>query len=143
MQHLLFHHLGEDALVMTSANVPGEPMVLNDNDALELKVEYYLLHDREIINRCDDTVVRTYGNGRSICVREGERHLRAWMFDSKGTGMSLGTQENLCGAVATNGQLLVTQYIGDVGFAQGDRLPQRLELLISRTAPGRGEHRCD
>ncbi len=113
MQHLLFHHLGEDALVMTSANVPGEPMVLNDNDALELKVEYYLLHDREIINRCDDTVVRTYGN-RTFYLRKGRGTTPSSLdVRSKGTGIGLGAQENLCGAVATNGRLYVTQYIGD------------------------------
>jgi hydrogenase maturation protein HypF len=59
MHHLLFHHLKEDALVMTSANLPGEPMVLRDSDALDLKAEAYLMHDREIVNRCDDSVLRT------------------------------------------------------------------------------------
>ncbi len=46
MQHLLFHHLEEDALVMTSANVPGEPMVLRELDALTLGADMYLMHDR-------------------------------------------------------------------------------------------------
>ena len=36
MHHLLFSHLEHDALVMTSANVPGEPMVTDDGKAKEL-----------------------------------------------------------------------------------------------------------
>ena len=37
MQHLLFSFLPEDALIMTSANVPGDPMVLRDEDAMSLR----------------------------------------------------------------------------------------------------------
>ena len=46
---------------MTSANVPGEPMVLRDSDALDLRADLYLMHNREIANRCDDSVVRAFG----------------------------------------------------------------------------------
>ena len=56
--YTLFHYLNSDGVIMTSANVSGEPMVIRNEDAFELKAEYFLLHNREIVNRIDDSVVR-------------------------------------------------------------------------------------
>jgi hydrogenase maturation protein HypF len=74
MQHLLFHHLKEDALVMTSANVPGEPMVLRESDALTLGADMFLMHDREIVNRCDDSVVRSFLD-KTYFIRKSRGHI--------------------------------------------------------------------
>jgi hydrogenase maturation protein HypF len=59
------HHLllaGVDAtLVMTSANVTDEPIAYRDDDALERLgdiADLFLLHDRPIQTRTDDSVVR-------------------------------------------------------------------------------------
>ncbi len=61
LHHLLFQETNEPAYIMTSANIPGEPMLI-DNDEIIAKLEgiadYYLLHDRKIVNRCDDSVIR-------------------------------------------------------------------------------------
>lgn len=46
-------------LVMTSANIADEPLVKNDEEVrkkLKKIVSFYLTHNREIINRCDDSV---------------------------------------------------------------------------------------
>jgi hydrogenase maturation protein HypF len=63
--HLLFKGIDEP-LIMTSANLPSEPMVKDNDEALRrLKgiADYYLVHDRRILNRCDDSVLR-YNDGR-------------------------------------------------------------------------------
>ena len=113
MHHVLFHHLPENALVMTSANVPGEPMVLRDEDAMSLNAECYLLHNREIINRCDDSVVRTFDD-KTYFLRKSRGHIPSGIeFRAKGSAIGLGAQENITGAVGHDGKIFQTQYIGD------------------------------
>ncbi|WP_409200370.1 carbamoyltransferase HypF [Methanobrevibacter sp. DSM 116169] len=59
MHYLLFDN-NLDTLVMTSANVPGEPMMITNEEILNLDkiADYFLIHNRRIINRCDDSVIR-------------------------------------------------------------------------------------
>jgi hydrogenase maturation protein HypF len=63
----LHHLLLTDAdvpLVMTSGNLSEEPIAYKDDDALQRLgniAEYFLVHDREIQLRCDDSVARTIG----------------------------------------------------------------------------------
>ena len=71
LHHLLFashpssltpHHL-LTALVMTSGNISDEPVVFEDHVALTSLAEiadYFLLHDRPIHIRCDDSVMRVF-----------------------------------------------------------------------------------
>lgn len=112
MHHLLFHHLEEDALVMTSANAPGEPMILNDA-VTRLKADCFLLHNREIVNRCDDSVIRVF-NGRTNLIRRSRGHVPASMpLGLKGEAIGVGAQENLTGCLGAGGKLHLTQFIGD------------------------------
>jgi hydrogenase maturation protein HypF len=58
-------------LVMTSANLHGDPLVIEDGEALDRLAgiaDAWLLHDRAIVTRCDDSVVRVRG-GRAQFVR--------------------------------------------------------------------------
>jgi hydrogenase maturation protein HypF len=60
VHHLLLNDLGE-TLVMTSANVSDEPIAYRDDDALERLrgiADLFLVHDRQIETRTDDSVVR-------------------------------------------------------------------------------------
>ncbi len=112
MHHILFHHLNADALITTSANVPGEPMITN-NTVFSLNAECYLLHNREIVNRCDDSVLRLHGNKRKF-IRKSRGHIPSPLqLPFKGTAIGLGAQENLTGALASGGKIFPTQYIGD------------------------------
>jgi hydrogenase maturation protein HypF len=62
------HHLllaaADVPLVMTSGNLSEEPIAYKDDDALcrlGTIADYFLVHDREIHMRCDDSVARTIG----------------------------------------------------------------------------------
>ena len=72
LHHLLLADAGV-ALVMTSGNVSDEPIAFTDDDALERLAgiaDLFLLHDRPIHTRTDDSVVR----GRQI-VRRSRGHV--------------------------------------------------------------------
>ncbi len=52
-------------LVMTSANLSGNPIIIDNKDALEkLKgtADYFLIHSRDIVNPCDDSVGTVIGD---------------------------------------------------------------------------------
>ena len=58
LHHLLFSE-GLEALVMTSANLSDEPICINNQEALRRLGEiadYFLLHNRDIVVRLDDSV---------------------------------------------------------------------------------------
>jgi len=60
LQHLLFADARVKALVMTSANLSEEPIAIDNDEALQrLKhiADAFLMHDREILQRCDDSVM--------------------------------------------------------------------------------------
>ncbi|MCL2149047.1 MAG: Sua5/YciO/YrdC/YwlC family protein, partial [Methanomassiliicoccaceae archaeon] len=112
-QHLVFWHLGGDSLVMTSANLPGEPMVLDDEGAMGLGADMLLTHDQAILNRADDSVLRVHG-GRTSFIRRSRGHVPSHVpIGLEGSAVAVGAQENLAGAAACGGRIHPTQHIGD------------------------------
>jgi hydrogenase maturation protein HypF len=60
VHHLLFAGSSLTALVMTSANLSEEPIAIDNREAiarLSQIADYFLLHNRDILLRCDDSVV--------------------------------------------------------------------------------------
>ncbi len=71
IHYLLFEAL--DYLIMTSANKREEPIAINDDQIREMIEEGILdnalSHNREIVNRCDDSIIQFVGNRMQIIRR--------------------------------------------------------------------------
>ncbi len=123
IQTMLFKRLSEPALVMTSGNKKRLPMAISNKaafDELGGIADYYLLHNRNIVNRCDDSVLRMIEGNTSFT-----RRSRGYVPDPvdvplrKGTGISVGAELRNAAAVATNGKVFMTQYLGDTDTLEG------------------------
>jgi len=71
LHHLLLKE-ADQSLVMTSGNMSDEPIAFKDTSAsktLSDIVDAFLVHNREIYIRCDDSVVRVWGNNERLIRR--------------------------------------------------------------------------
>jgi hydrogenase maturation protein HypF len=72
LQHLLFADVRVKALVMTSANLSEEPIAIDNVEArrrLGGIADAFLMHDREILQRCDDSVAAVVDGARQLIRR--------------------------------------------------------------------------
>lgn len=113
VQHLIFRDIEHDALIMTSANPPGEPMALTHDEAFRLGVEIYLLHNREIINRVDDSVVIPF-NGSRFFVRKSRGFIpKPIPILHRKRVLGVGAERNVTSSISRDGEILMSQYIGN------------------------------
>jgi len=118
LHYLLFEYLDEP-LIMTSANEPGEPMIKDEREAFEKLnhiCEFFLVHNRRIVNRCDDSVVKV-NDGVPIYTRMS-RGLAPVKIDVRWKSdlqiLALGAELNGSICIYKNGSCYVSQYLGHV-----------------------------
>jgi hydrogenase maturation protein HypF len=119
LHHLLFKYTDEPAYIMTSANMPGEPMLINNQEIVQKLdgiADYFLLHDREIVNRCDDSVVRFRG-GEMAFIRRSRGYVPE-PYDLSGFNrelniLALGPEIDVTFSLLKEGRCYVSQHIGD------------------------------
>lgn len=117
---LLLDYFGKDALVMTSGNYPGRPIVIDNDQALKALrniVDFYLMHNRKIVNRCDDSVIKIV-DGTPLFLRKSRGYAPSyltipWNVTSK-TILSVGGEFNVTGSILLQNRIITTQHIGDV-----------------------------
>jgi len=115
---LLFHWNNIDVLVMTSANKPGYPMVIDNQEALKTLsniVDYFLMHDREIVQRCDDSVVSFIGNRKTFMRRSrGYVPLPIKIKNrTKEVVIATGPDTDVTFCILRGNQTFLSQHIGD------------------------------
>lgn len=114
LHHLLFTKLRSPLLIMTSANAPGTPMITETKTIIEKMgrvVDYILTHDREIVNRCDDSVVR---DGYLIRLSRGFAPLRTKMDLGNKQILGVGPELNANASVYKGGFLITSPHIGNI-----------------------------
>ncbi len=116
LHELLLQEL-QAPLVMTSATLSGNP-ILKDEDWQELQqlADAALTHNRKIVHRADDSVVRMV-DGQVLALRRG-RGMAPYTLELPGqTGLqlALGAEEKNCFALKKDQRVTVSQHIGHLG----------------------------
>ncbi|OAT28976.1 HypF family [NiFe] hydrogenase metallocenter assembly protein [Buttiauxella brennerae ATCC 51605] len=117
LQHLLMQDFG-GPLVMTSGNLNGKPPAITNQQALEELAEIadgWLLHNRDIVQRMDDSVVRAKG--------EMLRRARGFVpdalplppgFDALPPILALGSDLKNTFCLLRGNQAVLSQHLGDL-----------------------------
>ncbi|SPD73031.1 Carbamoyltransferase HypF [uncultured Desulfobacterium sp.] len=117
LHYLLLRH-GFTALVMTSANISNEPIVISNEEAFKRLAgiaDYFLVHDRDIYNRSDDSVIRPVA-GAARFIRRSRGYVPTPVFLRQDVPRMLA-----CGAELKNtfcltkgNKAFLSQHIGDL-----------------------------
>ncbi len=108
-------------LVCTSANPGGEPLVTDNEEAVRRLAgiaDALLVHDRDILVRCDDSVIRVGAGGASFLRRARGYTPNAIRLPSSGPSvLALGAwlKNTLC--VTRDDQAFLSQHVGDLDNA--------------------------
>ncbi|MDQ6825106.1 MAG: carbamoyltransferase HypF, partial [Candidatus Eremiobacteraeota bacterium] len=122
LHHLLFHAGAPDTLVMTSANRSSEPIAYRDSDALNRLsgiADAFLIGEREIARRVDDSVARAGSFGSAVL-----RHARGYAPEAVASLpvtqpiLALGADLKNSITLVVEGQAFVSQHIGDLNHFQ-------------------------
>ena len=133
LHHLLFARADcPEFLVMTSGNRAGEPICITNDGAVKRLggiADFFLMHNREIVNRADDSVVRII-NEMPAMIRRSRGYapvpvqLKGLSSNSLSSGDAGNDSSGLllaCGAELKNtfalcrgDQLFLSQHIGDL-----------------------------
>ncbi|MGQ9745258.1 MAG: Sua5/YciO/YrdC/YwlC family protein [Dissulfurimicrobium sp.] len=104
--------------MLTSGNLSGEPIVKDNNEALSRLsgiADFFLVHDREIVNRLDDSVVRQIG-GRIRLIRRSRGYVPApIVLDFSPSQMiALGGLLKNTFCLSKGRSAILSQHIGDL-----------------------------
>ena len=114
LHHLLFSRLSHPILIMTSANMPGYPMITGIDVAMARMhghVDFFLTHDRQIVNRCDDSVVR---DGFIIRLSRGMAPRRTAIDLGNTSILAVGPELNANVTIYRDGFCTTSPHVGNV-----------------------------
>ena len=131
--HQLFGRLKTPAIVLTSGNFSSEPILTDNREAVSQfsdSVDGILLHNRDIYNRTDDSVVRIIG-GKERILRRSRGYAPAPVRTSLDTNgiLAFGAELTNCFCVGKGKKAFLSQHIGDL---QGLETTQFYEQTIAQ-----------
>ncbi len=124
LHHLLLAEL-PGPVVMTSGNASDEPQVIDNADARERLAgiaDAFLMHDRDIVNRLDDSVVMV-GGGEPGMLRRARGYAPEPVqlpagFEAADGILAMGGELKNTFCLVTRGRAILSQHIGDMGEAR-------------------------
>lgn len=120
IHHYFFKKLGDIPLIFTSGNVSSLPMAIKNADIIHQMTplaDSIYLHDREIYQRCDDSVIRPVLDS-NLLIRRSRGYVPEYYnlpFTPKFTSiLSVGAELTNTGAISRLDRVFPTQHIGNV-----------------------------
>lgn len=124
LHHLMMKRLN-NPIVLTSGNLSQEPQCISNEEAksrLGNIADYFLLHDREIINRLDDSVVRVVsGQTRFLRRARGSTPVPLQLppgFENAPEVLAMGGELKNTFCLIKNSKAIQSQHIGDLEDAK-------------------------
>ena len=120
LHHLLMAAL-DRPIVLTSGNLSDEPQAIDNDDARERLsgiADTWLMHDRDIVNRLDDSVMRLDATGAQILRRARglapEPLPLADVFGDSPPVLAMGGELKSTFCLLKDGQAIPSQHLGDL-----------------------------
>ena len=117
LHHLLLSH-GFSALVMTSANRSEEPIAIDNDDAFKRLADIadaFLVHNRDIYLRSDDSVVRrAAGEPRFLRRSRGYVPVPVFLKQALPPVLACGAELKNTVCISKGDQAFISQHIGDL-----------------------------
>ncbi|MEJ2294411.1 MAG: carbamoyltransferase HypF, partial [Candidatus Lokiarchaeota archaeon] len=120
IHYLLFQKLGDIPLIYTSGNRSSIPMSLENDEIfeqLEDLADIFLLHNRPIYQRADDSVLRIHGTKIKL-IRRSRGYVPEYIslpFEvNLPAALAVGPELTVTGAVLRKNRIFPTQHIGNV-----------------------------
>ena len=131
--HYLLFAGSIDVLVMTSANLSGQPLIYKNDTALkDLQgiADYFLIHNRDIFHPCDDSVIQIIGDNPTF-IRRARGYVPLPVFlkrEVSGSIAGLGGEMKNAFCLAAEEKAFMSQYIGDMhGLENYERFKQEYQ----------------
>jgi hydrogenase maturation protein HypF len=138
--HMLLLQQGPPVLVMTSGNRSGLPLVTGNHRALEELgglADYFLCHDRDIVNRCDDSVTAAVG-GKTLFFRRSRgfvpQPLPVPLSRAEPVVLGIGGDMKNAFCLVREGKAFFSQHVGEVDTLEGqENLVESIKKFCSLT----------
>ncbi len=124
IHYLIFDYIGKRALIYTSGNKSYIPMGIKNEkifDQLENLADLFLLHNRPIFQRADDSVLRIHDNKVKL-IRRSRGFVPEYLpipFEVKIPGaIATGPELATTGAILRRNRIFPTQHIGNVNHLE-------------------------
>jgi hydrogenase maturation protein HypF len=118
VHYMLFRILKTPVVVLTSGNISDEPIIIDDLMAekqLMSIADSFLGHNRQILNRTDDSVIRIIDNKISLIRRSRGFVPRPVDLKCNVEGiLALGAEQKNSFCIGKDNQAMMSQYIGDL-----------------------------
>jgi len=125
LHYLLLREGGFKALVMTSGNLSEEPIAIDNHEAitrLGALADYFLVHNRDILLRCDDSVVRvSSGTTQQLRRSRGFVPVPVFLKDAQPSVLAVGGELKNTICLIKRNHAFLSQHIGDLENAESYR----------------------